>query len=55
MMQTCIVPSEEHVNMAVIRTEPSILALISKALPGTVLNCYPHRSGGLKCMGVLQF
>lgn len=54
IMQTCIGPSEEHVNMAGIPTEASILNLIDKALPGKVLNCYAHRSGGGKYMAILQ-
>ena len=54
IMQTCIGPSEEHVNMAGIPTEASILNLIDKALPGKVLNVYSHRAGGGKYMAVLQ-
>ena len=54
IMQTCIGPSEEHVNMAGIPTEASILNLIDKALPGKVLNVYAHRSGGGKYMAILQ-
>lgn len=54
IMQTCIGPSEEHVNMAGIPTEASILGMTDKALPGKVLNCYAHRSGGGKYMAVLQ-
>lgn len=54
IMQTCIGPSEEHVNMAGIPTEASILGMIDKALPGKVLNCYAHRAGGGKYMAVLQ-
>ena len=54
IMQTCIGPSEEHVNMAGIPTEASILGMIDKALPGKVLNCYSHRSGGGKYMVILQ-
>lgn len=54
IMQTCIGPSEEHVNMAGIPTEASILNLIDKVLPGKVLNCYAHRSGGGKYMAILQ-
>ena len=54
IMQTCIGPSEEHVNMAGIPTEASILGMIQKALPGKVLNCYAHRSGGGKYMAILQ-
>jgi len=54
IMQTCIGPSEEHVNMAGIPTEASILNLIEKALPGKVTGCYAHRSGGGKYMAILQ-
>lgn len=54
IMQTCIGPSEEHVNMAGIPTEASILGMIEKALPGKVKNVYAHRSGGGKYMAVLQ-
>jgi len=54
IMQTCIGPSEEHVNMAGIPTEASILNMVEKALPGKVLNVYSHRSGGGKYMAVLQ-
>ena len=54
IMQTCIGPSEEHVNMAGIPTEASILGMIDKALPGKVLNCYAHRAGGGKYVAVLQ-
>lgn len=54
IMQTCIGPSEEHVNMAGIPTEASILGMIDKAYPGKVINCYAHRSGGGKYMAVLQ-
>lgn len=34
IMQTCIGPSEEHVSMAGIPTEASILAMVEKAMPG---------------------
>lgn len=44
IMQTCIGPSEEHVNMAGIPTEASILALLEKAMPGKVQNVYAHRA-----------
>ena len=54
IMQTCIGPSEEHVNMAGIPTEASILNMLEKALPGKVLNVYAHRSGGGKYMAILQ-
>ena len=55
IMQTCIGPSEEHVSMAGIPTEASILQLVEKAMPGRLLNVYAHSSGGGKYMAVLQF
>lgn len=54
IMQTVIGPSEEHVNLAGIPTEASILNMINKALPGKVTNVYAHPSGGGKYMAVLQ-
>ena len=53
-MQTCIGPSEEHVNMAGLPTEASIYGMIERALPGKVLNVYAHRAGGGKYMAILQ-
>jgi len=55
IMQTCIGPSEEHVNMAGIPTEASILGMVEKAMPGKLLNVYAHTSGGGKYMAVMQF
>lgn len=54
IMQTVIGPSEEHVNLAGIPTEASIIGLIEKALPGKITNVYAHPSGGGKYMAVLQ-
>lgn len=54
IMQTCIGPSEEHVNMAGIPTEASVLAMLDKAMPGKVKNVYAHRAGGGKYMAILQ-
>lgn len=54
LMQTCIGPSEEHVSMAGIPTEASILKMVEKALPGRVLNVYCASSGGGKYIAVLQ-
>ena len=45
-MQTCIGPSEEHVSMAGIPTEASILDMVERAMPGRVQNVYAHSSGG---------
>jgi len=55
IMQTCIGPSEEHVSMAGIPTEASILAMVEKAMPGKLLNVYCASSGGGKYIAVLQF
>lgn len=55
IMQSCIGPSEEHVNMAGIPTEASILSMVENALPGNVKNVYAHCSGGGKYMAVIQF
>ncbi|MEZ0119533.1 UbiD family decarboxylase [Heyndrickxia faecalis] len=55
IMQTVIGPSEEHVSMAGIPTEASIIQVVEKAMPGRLLNVYAHSSGGGKYMAVLQF
>lgn len=55
IMQTCIGPSEEHVSMAGIPTEASILDMVEKAMPGRVQNVYAHSSGGGKFIAVIQF
>lgn len=55
ILQTVIGPSEEHVSMAGIPTEASILSMVEKAMPGKLLNVYAHSSGGGKYMAVLQF
>lgn len=54
IMQTCIGPSAEHVNMAGLCTEASIYNMIYKAMPGKIKNVYAHPSGGGKYMAVLQ-
>lgn len=55
IMQTCIGPSEEHVSMAGIPTEASILAMVDKAMPGKLQNVYCASSGGGKYIAVMQF
>lgn len=55
IMQTCIGPSEEHVSMAGIPTEASILAMVEKAMPGRLQNVYCASSGGGKYVAVMQF
>lgn len=55
IMQTCIGPSEEHVSMAGIPTEASILDMVERAMPGRLLNVNCAAPGGGKLMAVLQF
>lgn len=55
IMQTCIGPSEEHVSMAGIPTEASILAMLEKAMPGKCLNVYNASFGGGKYVTIMQF
>ncbi|WP_426766791.1 UbiD family decarboxylase [Erwinia aphidicola] len=47
--------SEEHVNMAGIPTEASILGMVERAMPGRLLNVFAHSSGGGKFLAVMQF
>lgn len=54
IMQSVIGPSEEHVNLAGIPTEASILTMLGRALPGFVHNAYAHSSGGGKYLIILQ-
>ena len=55
IMQTCIGASEEHVSMAGIPTEASILGMVQKAMPGKLLNVYCASSGGGKYVAIMQF
>ena len=55
IMQSCIGPSEEHVNMAGIPTEASIISMCERAMPGRVQNVYAASPGGGKYMAVIQF
>lgn len=55
ILQTVIGPSEEHVNLAGIPTEASILQMVERAMPGRLLNVYAHSAGGGKYMAILQF
>jgi len=52
--QTCIGCSEEHVNLAGIPTEASILSLVNKAIPGFLQTVYAGSAGGGKLMAVMQ-
>lgn len=55
ILQTTIGTSEEHVNMAGIPTEASILDMVERAMPGRLLNVFAHSAGGGKLLAVLQF
>ncbi len=55
IMQTCIGPSEEHVSMAGLPTEASILTMLEKAYPGKIKNVYCASPGGGKYIAVIQF
>lgn len=55
IMQSCIGPSEEHVSMAGIPTEASIIQMIERAMPGRVQNVYAAPCGGGKYAAVIQF
>lgn len=54
IVQTTIGPSEEHVSMAGIPTEASILNLVDRAIPGKVTNVYNAPAGGGKLMTIMQ-
>lgn len=54
ILQTCIGPSGEHVSMAGIPTEASIINMLEKAMPGKITNVYTHPSGGGKYMAIVQ-
>ena len=55
ILQTTIGPSEEHVHMAGLPTEASIINMVETAMPGRLMNVYAHPSGGGKYMAVIQF
>lgn len=55
ILRTTVGPSEEHVNMAGIPTEASILDMVDRAMPGLLQNVFAHTAGGGKFLAVLQF
>jgi UbiD family decarboxylase len=55
ILETIVGPGEEHVNLAGIPTEASILHMVERAMPGRLKNCYAHTAGGGKFLAVLQF
>jgi 4-hydroxy-3-polyprenylbenzoate decarboxylase len=54
ILQTVIGSSEEHVNMAGLPTEASILTMVERAMPGFLQNVFAHTSGGGKYLAVMQ-
>ncbi|MFT4172792.1 MAG: UbiD family decarboxylase [Rhodocyclaceae bacterium] len=55
ILQTTLGPGEEHVNMAGIPTEASILDMVERAMPGRLRNVFAHSAGGGKLLAVMQF
>ncbi len=55
IMQVCIAASAEHVSLAGIPSEASVLNFLNRAMPGKVLNAYFPPSGGGKYNAILQF
>lgn len=55
ILQTIVGPGEEHVNLAGIPTEASILRLVEDSMPGRLRNVYCHSAGGGKYLAILQF
>ena len=55
ILQSVAGPGEEHVSLAGIPTEASILHTTHQAMPGRVQNVYAHTSGGGKLLAVIQF
>ena len=55
IMQSCIGPSHEHVSMAGIPTEASIISMVERAMPGRLLNVHAAPCGGGKFVAILQF
>jgi 4-hydroxy-3-polyprenylbenzoate decarboxylase len=55
IMQSCIGPSGEHVAMAGLPTEASIIQMIERAMPGRIQNVYAAPCGCGKFVAILQF
>lgn len=55
ILRTTVGPGEEHVNLAGIPTEASILDMVDRAMPGKLQNVFAHSSGGGKLLAVMQF
>lgn len=54
ILQTLVGPGEEHVSLAGIPTEASILNATEAAMPGFVSGVYAHSAGGGKLLAILQ-
>jgi len=55
IMESCIGPSHEHVSMAGIPTEASVIDLIERAMPGRLINVHAAPCGGGKFVTIIQF
>ncbi len=55
IMQSCIGPSQEHVSMAGIPTEASVINMIERAMPGRIVNVHAAPCGGGKFVVIIQF
>ena len=55
IMQSCIGPSNEHVSMAGIPTEASVIDMVERAMPGRLVNVHAAPCGGGKFVTIIQF
>ncbi|MCR4744889.1 MAG: UbiD family decarboxylase [Lachnospiraceae bacterium] len=55
IMESCIGPSHEHVSMAGIPTEASVIDLVERAMPGRLINVHAAPCGGGKFVTIIQF
>ena len=55
IMESCIGPSHEHVSMAGIPTEASVIDLVERAMPGRLVNVHAAPCGGGKFVSIIQF
>lgn len=54
IMQSCIGPSGEHVSMAGIPTEASVIDMVERAMPGRLVNVHAAPCGGGKYTHILD-
>ncbi|MCL2780666.1 MAG: UbiD family decarboxylase [Actinomycetia bacterium] len=54
ILQTLVGPGEEHVSLAGIPTEASLLRALDAAMPGFVTDVYAHPAGGGKFLAILR-